>query len=603
MKIIYSEIIKWLPDLKDDPKSLRDNLTQIGHFVSGFEEIDGETILDLEIRSNRADCLGYYGVAKDLAAYYQIDLKIPQISDLKFSDTPVPVTINSPDVSRIQATKISNLKNSPSPTWLINFLKLHDINSINTLVDLTNYVMLQWGIPCHAFDFKKAPQLIWENNTKYFEFISLDHTKINLAPNNLLITNSKEVISLSFIGGQNSAIDLNTTDSILEMAIYNRSRVRNDSRSLKTITEASIRLDKELDTETIPLAFSHLLSLLKEHCQAVISGQLLDIYPHPPAKITINFNPLSPSNFAGINIPTDFSLDVLKRLGCSVVQNPESDLSVTPPSLRKDILIPEDLVEEVIRFYGYYKIPTDTPINPQKFPDITPPILYLIEKLKDQLTALGYDEIRSWPLVKTSQDKNAVYTQNSINSDYPVLRQSIIQSLKSQLDQYLRYKLPEPQFFEIGKIFSQINGQYTEKYALGIYNHNPQKLESDIESLKLPLVKEGPRGVDNFSEIILDDLPKPDIYIPKNSPSQAIELTSQIINLDANITLDHPQDPRELIKQYSALIDPQILWSMQITDIYQQPNTKDYRYTFRVYYYNTDDKTAKKIHLKTFNLN
>jgi phenylalanyl-tRNA synthetase beta chain len=603
MKLIYSEIKKWLPDLKDDPKSLRDNLTQIGHFVSGFEEIDGETILDLEIRSNRADCLGYYGVAKDLAAYYQIDLKIPQISDIKFSDSPVPVTINSPDVSRIQATKISNLKNSPSPNWLIKFLKLHDINSINTLVDLTNYVMLQWGIPCHAFDFKKAPQLIWENNTKYLEFISLDHTKINLAPNNLLITNSKEVVSLSFIGGQNSAIDLNTTDSILEMAIYNRSRVRNDSRSLKTITEASIRLDKELDTETIPLAFSHLLSLLKEHCQAVINGQLLDIYPHPPAKITINFDPLSPSTFAGINIPTDFSLDILKRLGCSVVQNPESDLSVTPPSLRKDILIPEDLVEEVIRFYGYYKIPTDSPINPQKFPDITPPILYLIEKLKDQLTALGYDEIRSWPLVKTSQDKNAVYTQNSINSDYPVLRQSIIQSLQSQFDQYQRFKLPQPQFFEIGKIFSQINGQYTEKYALGIYNHNPQKLQSDIESLKLPPFKGVPKGIDNFSEIILDDLPKPDIYIPKNSPSQAIELTSQIITLDANITLDHSQDPQELIKQYSTLIDPQLLWNMEITDIYQQPNTKHYRYTFRVYYYNTDDKTAKKIHLSTFNLN
>jgi len=602
MKIIYSEIKKWLPDLTDDAKSLRDNLTQIGHFVSGFEEIDNETILDLEIRQNRADCLGYYGVARDLAVFNKIDLNIPEIKDIKFSDSPIPITINSPDVYRIQATKISNLKNSLSPNWLVKFLKLHDINSINTLVDLTNYVMLQWGIPCHAFDFKKASQLIWENNQNYSEFISLDNTKIKLAPSNLLITDSKKVLSLSFIGGQNSGIEIDTTDSILEMAIYNRSRVRTDSRSLKTITEASIRLDKELDTETIPLAFSHLLSLLITHCQAVISGQLLDIYPKAPKNINIEFDPSSPALYAGINISSDFAIDVLKRLGCSVIKNQESNFLISPPSIRKDISISEDLIEEVIRFNGYYQIPTDTPISSESLPDITPPILYLIEKLKDQLIKLGYDEIRSWPLVKTSLNNQAIYTQNSINSDYPVLRQSMIQSLKSQLDQYQRFKLPQPQFFEIGKIFSQKDGQYIEKNSLGIYNYNSEKLQQDLESLNLPFTKGESEGIDNFAEIILDDLSKPDKYIPDNSTSKAIELTSQIITLDANLTLEEKSEPVELIKKYSDLIDPNILWSMQITDIYQDVKLNKYRYTFQVSYYNCDDKTAKKIHLSTFGL-
>ncbi|MFA5025955.1 MAG: phenylalanine--tRNA ligase beta subunit-related protein [Candidatus Shapirobacteria bacterium] len=598
MKIIYSEIKKWLPKLSDDALSLRDNLTQIGHFVSGFEQIDDETILDLEIRQNRADCLGYYGVARDLATFYQIDLKIPEIIDFEFSDSIIPITVNSADVHRIQATKISNIKNSLSPSWLVKFLKLHDINSINTLVDLTNYVMLQWGIPCHAFDFKKAPQLIWENNTKYKEFISLDGSKIKLAPGNLLITNSNKVLSLSFIGGQNSGIELNTTDSILEMAIYNRSRVRTDSRSLKTITDASIRLDKELDTETIPQAFRHLLSLLITHCQATISGQLLDIYSKVPTKNIIEFNANSPSIFAGINISPEFSINCLKNLGCSVIKNQESGFSISPPSIRKDISIPEDLIEEVIRFYGYYKIPTDTPISSQILPDITPPILYLAEKFKDQLTALGYDEIRSWPLVKNSLDDTAVYTQNSINSDFPVLRQSMIQSLKQQLDQYQRFKLPQPQFFEIGKIFSQKDGQYLEKTALGIYNYDSSKLLSDLNDLYLST-----NIVDNnYCEIILDDLPEPEKYIPTYIPSNAIELTSQIITLDANLTLDDKSEPLELIKKYSSLIDSKILWSMQITDIYHDEKLNKYRYTFQVSYYNCDDKTAKKIHLSTFNL-
>lgn len=599
MKIIYSEIQKWLPDLLDNPQSLRDNLTQIGHFVSGFEEINGDTILDVEIRQNRADCLGYYGIARDLATYYQIDLKLPTISPPKFSPSPIPIDIKSPDVYRIQATKVSNVKNSLSPSWLSKFLKLHEINSINTLVDLTNYIMLQWGIPCHAFDSNKTSRLIWENNSHYSEFVSLDNTKIKLAPSNLLISDAQEVLSLSFIGGKNSCIDVNTTDSILEMAIYNRSRVRTDSRSLKTITEASIRLDKELDTETIPLAFSHLLSLLTEHCQAVISGQLLDIYPNLPKKINIDFNSLSPAAYAGIDISSDFAINTLKHLGCTIVKKTDSTFSVTPPSLRKDINIAEDLIEEVIRFYGYYKIPTDNSLNSQYLPDITPPVLYLIEKLKDQLISLGYDEIRSWTLVKKPLDNSAVYTQNSINSDYPVLRQSIIQSLKSQLDQYQRLKLPPSQFFEIGKIFSQKEGQYIEKNSLGIYNHNPQKLESDIKSLHLPFTKKD----NNFVEIILENLPESGKYIPKNHSSNAIELNSQIITLDANLTLEKPQDPQDLISKYSQLIDPQILWQIQITDIYHQPDSHQYRYTFRVHYYNTDDKTAKKVHLSTFNLN
>ncbi|KKR67870.1 MAG: Phenylalanine-tRNA ligase beta subunit [Microgenomates group bacterium GW2011_GWA2_40_6] len=558
MKIIFSHLKTWLPNLSVDAKTLRDDLTLIGHFASGYEEIDGEIILDLEIRQNRADCLGYYGIARDLAVFYKISLVLPQINTINYSNTPVPITISSPDVHRIQATSISDIKNSPSPDWLVRFLKLHDINSINTLVDLTNYIMLEWGIPCHAFDKVKASKLIWENNTKYPEFISLDGTKIKLQPQNLVISDGKEVLSLSFIGGQNSGIRLATTDSILEMAIYNRLRVRNDSRSLKTITEASIRLDKELDTETIPLAFSHLISLILKHCHAIISSKLLD--------------------------------------GCTIKNN-----LITPPSLRKDLNLEEDLIEEVIRFYGYNKIPTDQPVDPTPLPDITPPILYLVEKLKDDLVNLGYDEIRSWPLVKNAIDpKTVVKTENSINSDYPYLRQSIIQSLQNQLDQYNRYKAPAPQFFEIGKIFSQKEGKYIEQYALGVSSYDNFKLITDIENIfqkKFSIFHSEKYLNQIFVEIILDDLPKPDKYIPQIINNTAIELTSQIITLDANVNFDSPQDPLKLITKYSSSIDPKTLWSMEIIDIYQN------RYTFRVSYYNCNDKTAKKIHLKTFNLN
>jgi phenylalanyl-tRNA synthetase beta chain len=586
MKIIYSELKKWLPSLTVDPKKLRDDITMIGHFASGYEEVDGEVILDLEIRQNRADCLGYYGIIRDLSVFYDLEISYPQVTTPVYTSDILPITIDSPDVKRILSTRISNLKNSPSPTWLQKFLEHHDINSINTLVDLTNYCMIWWGIPCHAFDTAKVNTLRWENNHSHKKFTTLDGTELKLLPNNLIITNDKEVVSLSFIGGQNSGIELSTTETIIEMAVYNRSRVRSDSRSLKTITEASIRLDKELDCDTIPQAFEHLVSLIIEHCQGQVTSQLYEVRNQLADSSPISFDPTKPSLYSGVDISPQFGTNILRKLGCT-----ELNGQFIPPTIRKDIHLEEDLIEEVIRFYGYNKIPLDSPIDSASLPDITPKILYLIESLKDQLVNLGYDEVRSWPLVNEPLDKNtAIYTQNSINSEYPVLRQSIIQSLKTQFDQYSRFKLSSAKFFEIGKVFSKSGNAYQEQYSLGLYNQD--SIETDLKSLGLT-----PTKIDgSYAEVILDDLTKPPQYSPSNLQNKAIELTSQLVTLDANVEIPSPQEPSILIAKYSSLIDPSILWSMDIIDIY---NT---RYTFRVSYYNCDDKTAKSIHLKVFDL-
>lgn len=565
MKLIYSVLKKqFLPDLSVDPKIMANDLAMIGHFVSGIENIDNETVFDLEIRQNRGDCLGYYGLARDLSVLYDISLIPPKTTNLQFTDHCLPITVSSINVKRLTAIKITNLKTSSSPLWLVQFLRLHDINSINNVVDATNYIMLLWGIPNHAFDIAKSTEnLIWENNQKYPEFVTLDGTKLKLHPNCLLISNDQQPLSLTFIGGQACAVDSGTNEIIIEAAVYDRSRVKTDSRLTKTITEAEIRLDKELDTELVPQVINHLASLICDLTGGQTNSQLFDYYPQKSTSPQIKFNPAKPSLYAGIEIPPN---NILQRLGCTI----NNDL-VTPPSIRKDLTIEEDLIEEVIRFYGYQKIPALTPLSSKQLPDITPKVLYLIEKLKDDLVAQGYDEIRSWPLVSRPIDNNAIKTQNSINSEYPYLRQSIIQSLEKQLDTYQRFKLPHPKFFEIGKIFSQANGKYVERYALGIYDGH------------------------KFSETILDDLDKPKTYTPQNINSHAIELISQIVTLDANII--STQDPDTLIEHYTGLIDPKILWSIDIIDHYQD------KYTFRVSYYNCSALTAKKIHLTAFGLN
>lgn len=588
MKLIYSELKKFLPDLSVKAEQLRDDITMIGHFTNYFEEIDGETVFDLDIKVNRGDCLGYYGLAKDLSVLYKIPLILPETVVIPQNNYQLPIQVTTNKVKRIMAQKISGLKNSTSPDWLQKFIKLHGTNSVNTLVDLSNYIMFLYGIPTHCFDTAKSTDnLIWETNSRFTEFTSLDGTKLSLNKDILMINNPDKALSLSFWGGKDCAIENSTTDTIIEIAVYDRTTVRQNSRFLKSVTEAGIRLEKDLDPDLIPQALNHFIKLILENCGGQISSQTFDYYPQTATLAPIQFDPQQVSATAGIDIPANFSFDVLQRLGCVINNN-----LVTPPPLRQDIIQEADLVEEIVRFWGYQKIPQNQPLNFKELPSITPKIMYLVDELKDKLATLGYDEVLTWPLVNTPIDSQSVVTtQNSINSEYIYLRQSLIQSLKIQLDQYQRFKLPQPQFFEIGKVFSLINNQYTEKYALGIYHFNSSVLESDLKKLNLSAKVEN-----NFVEIILDDLPKPDNYIPTNFPSKAIELTSQIITLDANLNLDKNEEPLDLIKKYSALIDPKILWSMEIVDIYKL------RYTFRVCYYNCDDKTAKKVHLSTFGL-
>lgn len=595
MKIILSHLQKFLPDLKVDPAKLRDDITMIGHFTNYFEEIDGEIVFDLDIKVNRGDCLGYYGLARDLAVFYNLPLKNLFQENNSSSNYQLPIKITTDNVKRVMAVKISDLKNSSSPDWLKTFIKLHGNNSINTIVDLTNYIMFMYGIPNHAFDTAKSgDNLIWEMNPKYQEFISLDGSKLTLDKNILMINNPTKALSLSFWGGEACAIETGSTDIIIEIAIYNPTTVRQNSRQLKSTTEAGTRLEKELDPQLIPTAFNHLIDLILQNCGGQISSQIFDYYPKPISLPRIEFDFQKPSLTSGIDIPTDFAKDVLIHLGCEVKNN-----IVTPPSIRPDITMDDDLVEEVIRFYGYQKIPTDQPIASKNIPDITPKEIYLIDQLKDQLISLGYDEVLTWPLVSTPVDKNTVITtQNSINTESIYLRQSLIPSLKQQLDQYTRFKLTNSHFFEIGKIFSQKDGQYIEQNALGIYCPDSDKLISDLKQLNL-----NANIIDqNFAEIILDNLEKPNSYTPKVLNQSAYELTSQLIILDANITLETKEDPINLIKKYSDLIGPEILWEMVITDIYHDQKTNRYRYTFRVSYFNTDDKTAKEKHLSAFGL-
>jgi len=627
MKIIYSELKKILPGLKKDAKKLIPDLTMIGHFCAGFEKKDGEEIIDLEVKQNRGDCLSYFGIAKELSTLYGIPVKIEDaVLPEPKTNYSLPIKIKAKsEVKRILAIKISNLQNKPSPRWLKNFLRMHQVNPINTLVDLTNYITFLYGIPCHAFDTKKSTdQLTWQlNSNNQKVFATLDGSLIELKKDTFIIADPVGVASLVMLGGKRVAIDLDTNEALVEMAIYDRGKVRRDSRGLSIITEAGIRLDKELDTELIPQAFSHLIKLIIKNCGGKITSNLYEKYNQKPKQIRINFDPSSPSDYAGIKIDYGFGLKVLKRLNCKIEKQSKNEYQVEPPTLRKDLECQEDLIEEIIRFYGYDKIPTNQPIKQEGVKDITPSILKLETAVKNFFVNQGYDEIRSWPLIQekyltkseiTDQESEAIYTQNNINSNFPVLRQSMLSPLMLQEAKYKKYKVDSKQFFEIGKIFYKKGNEYLEKYSLGLCHNSKKSLEKAINQFAKKLnIKIKPKIISHKKVFITEiDLEKinaqvktiPEIKLTKQIQNKGSvqELTSQIITLDANVILNKKEPPENLIKKYQKIIGSKNLWQIKIIDVYQDKKTNQYKSTFRVSYFNISAKKAKSAHLSAFEL-
>ncbi len=625
MKLIYSELKKLLPNLEKPAEKVADDLTLISHLSEGVEKKNREKIINLEIAKDRGDCLGYHGLAKDLSILYDLKLNLAQTKLPKSSEAKeLNIKISAKDeVYRLMALGIKNITNKPSPKWLKDFLNYHQINSINTLVDLTNYVMLIYGIPCHAFDGGKiSNQLEWKIADQADQITTLDGTKIDIPTGSLVIADRFGAASLSTIGGQRTAINLKTRETIVEMAVYDPTRVRLDAKNMNIITEASIRLEKKLDTELIPQPFKHLISLILEMCGGEINTKTLDYYPNKPSKPKIKYHPQKPTAFAGIDIPEKFGLDILKNLNCQI-KKLNNNYQVTPPTLRKDLNLEEDLIEEVIRFYGYDKIPTNEPISSEKLPDITPKILYLIETIKNILVNLGYDEIRSWPIVRKEnlhqpkylyQSAQPIYTENNVNSEYPLLRMSLASSLYLQTIQSKKLKIPDQKFFEVGKVYYQQENDYLENYAVSFYQPDFNQLKSDAAKLAAKLGAENYQysieKVKNkrFIEINLDQLvktisqiPEINLHSPNTQIGQAIELNRQIIDLDANVLFNEKIKPENLIKKYQDKLDPKILWKLEIIDIYKNKNNQ-YKYTFRAYYYNTTAAKAKKVHSKIFDL-
>lgn len=468
--------LDWLSDyvrLPKDTKTLTDKLTAVGHML----DKSMGTIIDLELRGNRPDLLGLIGVAREVATVFNQTLKLPTICKLPKTNIKCPlVKVDKTSQKLVYRYTAFTLKVQigPSPDWMIKRLESWGVPSINNVVDITNYVMIETGQPMHAFDLDKLTgkrlNLRMAKNGEKFSTVQQGQI-VTLTSEDLVICDDKSSQTLSLIGGWDSKVSDQTQEILLEAANYNQANCRRSSRRLKIVTDASIRHEKLLHpTQVIP-ALERAYYLLQKYASAKSTSLLSDYYPNPILLKHIIFDPFEIKRLGGIDIPVKTMINILKSLEFKVVIS-SNKLKITPPTFRTDILQSADIVEEILRIYGYDQIPS-IPLSGMMPQPMTYPTYKIQETLRDHMTMLGFDEVITLSMINNkfakllSCDINAISLVNPIDPDIATLRTSLVPGLTEYAKRLLNRNISDVKLFEIGKVFYKQNNKYSETIKLG----------------------------------------------------------------------------------------------------------------------------------------
>lgn len=480
MNISYT----WLKDLVEinlSPQDLARELTRVGLAVEGIHEFEDDFVFDIDLTSNRPDCLSHFGVAREVRAIQGSKFKIQDSANNPESEIFNPELVRIEDVDlchRFTARIIRNVKIGASPAWLVKRLEAVGERSINNVADITNYVMHELGQPMHSFDFNKlAGNRIVVRRARAGETIkTLDEVERKLDETMLAICDAEKPVAVGGVmGGFDSGITEATTDVLLEVAYFKRENIRRTSRKLNLNTEASYRFERGVDVENLRRASNRATELICELAGGE-AGEFVDVYPTKFVANEIKSNDIKSSvkRLTGLDVEENEILRILNALGIqtkdqSQIANRKPQIFISP-SWRHDIAIEEDLVEEVARIYGYDKIAEELP--PASSAGEYQPNEMRKMHLRQTLANLGFDEAISYSFIDTRNDERFDLIPNFVHENlekkYVELRDSIIEgavrmrpSLLSGLLDAVRtnfnHQRRDVRLFELGKVFSASN--------------------------------------------------------------------------------------------------------------------------------------------------
>ncbi len=369
--------LNWLSDYIDidrSPEQVAEILSDLGFPCEGIEHPGDDTVIDVEITSNRGDCLGYIGIARELSAATGIEVKLPTVQ-LDESDKDVSeftsVQIDEPELcGRYTVRIIEGVKIGPSPDWMKKRLEAIGLRSVNNVVDATNYAMIETGQPSHAFDYAKISEgrIIVRRAVEGERLVSIDGTQCDLNSDMLMIADPTGPVAIAGVmGGLETEVSDATTTILLEDAWFDPVSIRTTSRRLALPSEASYRFERIVDIEMIDWASRRTAQLIVQVAGGKVARGMADAYPAKPTKREVSLRPSRLSKLLGIEIPAEKVLRILFDL-CFAPKVENDVIICTVPSWRSDVYREADLIEEVARVHGYNEMPTERKIQIEVVP-------------------------------------------------------------------------------------------------------------------------------------------------------------------------------------------------------------------------------------------
>ncbi len=433
---------------------------------------------ELGLTPNRPDCLSVVGVAREVAAMAgsPLRLPVPQVreSGARTADLTA-VTIEEPDrCPRYAARLIRGVKIAPSPDWLVKRLEAVGQRSINNVVDVTNYILMELGHPLHAFDFNllRGRRIVVRRALDGETFTTLDSQQRPLKGDDLVICDAEGPVALAGImGGENSEIRPETVDILLESAYFNPMTIRRTSKRLGMHTESSHRFERGADIDMVPLALDRAAALILEVAGGEVAGGRIDVFPRALPERRLLLTARRTAEILGLELDILEIQGLLKSIGLVTAlaeERHESALYVTIPAFRPDLEREIDLIEEVARLNGYEKIPVTMPAG--RLVALRPPLhLRQVSKARELMVAAGFSEVinysfvspEAWDRVALAPDdarRNTVRILNPLTEEQSVMRTMLLPSLLETAARNLAYRSRDLQLFEMRPVFRLQSG-------------------------------------------------------------------------------------------------------------------------------------------------
>ena len=467
-----------------------------------------DTVFELEITPNRPDCLSHIGIARELGAYYNKEVKYPSFainseSSEKTADN-ISVEIEDSNLAkRYVARIIKNVTVKESPKWLKERVESIGIRSINNIVDASNFIMMELNQPNHTFDLDKIEggKIVVRAGHENEKLVTLDEQERKLNSDDIVISDGVKAVALGGVmGGQNSEITENTKNILLEVANFNSQNVRKTSRRLTLFSESSYRFERRVDEENAINVINRLANIIQEVAGGEILEGVVDNYPVPYKKKTATLNFERLNRFVGKNIPRETVIGILTRLEIEVVDNGET-LTLTAPTYRDDLENEQDYFEEVIRMYGFDNIENILPKL-----DISEKPVIDTTKLSTQVKLIaanaGLKEVINYSFVPKDAMEKIKYTSverenlidllRPITEDFVTLRPTLLYSLLKNAKENMNRNATNIRFFEVSRTFVKAEELAKEEVKLGIIlageNNktlwNPKPVPYDFYDLK-----------------------------------------------------------------------------------------------------------------------